>query len=239
MLADGRSMVETWGTHRFRILEHGSLDGYMIGRVENIDDYDDDLAEWVAEDDDRAPSSSTTAKVDARSPSPQSLLARIAHRVPPPLSPASATCFQDSTSSSAFQQSLSTPALLATCHAFLSQLRAGTAPWVVQRLNYTYGPQPPDNDPGAFSFWMGMVLPIDEHEKAKLLPVKTARLRLRMVVGWIEQLNSNWSVFLFRSTVDAIDKSVGGLRVAAPCYECHHTSYHFVRLVCHSQRPTL
>jgi Lon protease-like protein len=34
MLADGRSMVETWGTHRFRVLERGTLDGYMVGRIE-------------------------------------------------------------------------------------------------------------------------------------------------------------------------------------------------------------
>ncbi|KAH0839737.1 PUA-like domain-containing protein [Lanmaoa asiatica] len=199
MLSDGRSMVETWGTHRFRILEQGSLDGYMIGKVESIDDYDDDLAEWADEDDDSAPSSSHSSHVNTRPPSPQSLLTRIAHRISPPPSPVSATCSQDSTSSSTSQHFLSTPALLATCHAFSSQLRAGMAPWVVQRLNYTYGPQPPDTDPGAFSFWMGMVLPIDEHEKAKLLPVKSARLRLRMVVGWIEQLNSNWSVFFASS----------------------------------------
>lgn len=197
MLPDGRSMVETWGSHRFRILEQGSLDGYMVGRVERIDDYDDDLAEWTAQDDDRAPPSS----VDARLPSPPSLLSRISHRVSPPPSPGS----QHSISSGTAQQFLSTRALMATCHAFLSQLRAGTAPWVVQRLNYTYGPQPPDSDPGAFSFWMGMVLPIDEHEKAKLLPVKSARLRLRMVVGWIEQLNSNWSVFLSCSIPNAFD----------------------------------
>jgi Lon protease-like protein len=36
------------------------------------------------------------------------------------------------------------------------------------------------------------VLPIDEHEKAKLLPIRSPRLRLRMLVHWIEQLNSNW-----------------------------------------------
>lgn len=34
MLPDGRSMVETWGTHRFRLLESGTLDGYMVGRIE-------------------------------------------------------------------------------------------------------------------------------------------------------------------------------------------------------------
>lgn len=34
MLPDGRSMVETVGTHRFRLLERGSLDGYTVGRIE-------------------------------------------------------------------------------------------------------------------------------------------------------------------------------------------------------------
>jgi Lon protease-like protein len=196
MYPDGRSMVETWGIHRFRILERGSLDGYMIGRIERIDDYDDDLAGWAAGDNDAASSSSHAAQLVSLSPSPQSLLTRIVSSVSAPVTPVSATSSQASTSSRPSQQFISTSALLETCHAFLRQLRAGTAPWVVQRFNYTYGPQPPDTDPGAFSFWMGMVLPIDEHEKAKLLPVKSARLRLRMVVGWIEQLNSNWPVFI-------------------------------------------
>lgn len=34
MLPDGRSMVETVGSYRFRLLEKGSLDGYTVGRVE-------------------------------------------------------------------------------------------------------------------------------------------------------------------------------------------------------------
>jgi len=47
-------------------------------------------------------------------------------------------------------------------------------------------------DPAYFSYWMAMALPIEETEKAKLLPVKSPLLRLRLVVHWIEQLNSNW-----------------------------------------------
>lgn len=38
------------------------------------------------------------------------------------------------------------------------------------------------------------VLPIEDTEKAKLLPVKSPLLRLRLVVHWIEQLNSHWFV---------------------------------------------
>ncbi|KAG1907167.1 PUA-like domain-containing protein [Suillus fuscotomentosus] len=182
MLPDGRSMVETRGTHRFRILERGSLDGYMIGRVERIDDYEDLSDDWESEIEENADSSSSASSSSASSasghaPSSPHLFSRIMSNLssPSPTNPP-----------------LSTAALLQTCHTFLEQLRAGTAPWVVQRLNHTYGPQPPDENPDAFSFWIGMVLPIDEHEKAKLLPIKSARLRLRMVVGWIEQLNSNW-----------------------------------------------
>jgi len=48
------------------------------------------------------------------------------------------------------------------------------------------------NDPSSFSFWVALVLPIDEHEKAKLLPIRSPKLRLRLVVHWIEQLNNNW-----------------------------------------------
>lgn len=186
MLPDGRSMVETWGIHRFRVLESGTLDGYMIGRVERIDDYEDDLGEWAGEYEEApVPSSSSLAPAIAMRPPSSIVLTRISP------TQSSSHSVRPLTSNST-RRPLTTVALMAACHSFLSQLRAGTAPWVVQRLNHTYGPQPPDNDPGAFSFWMGMVLPIEEHEKAKLLAVKSARLRLRMVVGWIEQLNSNW-----------------------------------------------
>ena len=36
MLPDGRSMVETVGTHRFKLVEKGNLDGYTVGRIERF-----------------------------------------------------------------------------------------------------------------------------------------------------------------------------------------------------------
>lgn len=48
----------------------------------------------------------------------------------------------------------------------------------------------------------GQVLPIDEHEKVKLLPIKSVRLRVRMVAHWIDQLNSTWRRFVPRDPVD-------------------------------------
>jgi hypothetical protein len=66
------------------------------------------------------------------------------------------------------------------------------APWVVQRINSTYGEPPSDVE--ALSYYVASVLPINDQEKAKLLPIRTSSLRLRLVVHWIEQLSDNWFV---------------------------------------------
>lgn len=34
ILVDGRSVVETWGTSRFRIIRRGYRDGYLVGKIE-------------------------------------------------------------------------------------------------------------------------------------------------------------------------------------------------------------
>lgn len=137
MLPDGRSMVETAGTHRFRILERSTLDGYMVARIERFDDI------------------------------PASVETLLSNATP-----------------------ITTAELIETCTGFLTALRQGTAPWVVQRLNSACGPQP--SDPAQFSFWIAMILPIAEREKVKLLAIRSPRMRLQLVVHWIESLQSNW-----------------------------------------------
>jgi len=64
-------------------------------------------------------------------------------------------------------------------------------------------------DPSEFSYWMALVcplppqvyaaavtdeqvMPIDEYEKARLLPIRSARLRLKLIVHWIDSLRSSW-----------------------------------------------
>lgn len=138
-LPDGRSVVQTLASSRFRILHRAFLDGYMVARIESIHDVPQDIPDF------------------------------------PP----------------------SIQVLVNTCKAFLARLQQGAAPWVVQRLSSTYGSMP--SDPALFSFWVAIVLPIEEQEKAKLLPIKSPRLRLIIVVNWIERLNRNWSVSLFLS----------------------------------------
>lgn len=146
MLPDGRSMVETWGAYRFRIQERGTLDGYMVGRVERIEDFDDELddieravgAITLIEDPSPSPTGSSGASSRIASAASSALSLGSGRRPARPLPP-------------------SNEQLLETCHAFLRQLREGTAPWVVQRLNQSYGPMP--TDPASFSFWMALVSP--------------------------------------------------------------------------------
>ncbi|CAE6455517.1 unnamed protein product [Rhizoctonia solani] len=118
MLSDGRSMVETYGTFRFRILERGTLDGYLVGRIERIDDYPPDVEAEIE-------------RIAMMNPREGDITLRGIER--------------------------SNQELVNICRRFLDQLRNGTAPWVVQRLNNTYGPMP--NDVASFSFWVALASP--------------------------------------------------------------------------------
>ena len=51
MLPDERSMVKTWGTWRFRIMERGMLYGYTVGRVERVDDFENEIVVFEGGDD--------------------------------------------------------------------------------------------------------------------------------------------------------------------------------------------
>ncbi|KAG9016222.1 hypothetical protein FRB93_011696 [Tulasnella sp. JGI-2019a] len=82
--------------------------------------------------------------------------------------------------------------MLSVCTKFVEQLRSDAAPWVVQRLNNSYGDEPPKEDLVAWCWWLASLLPIDDHEKAKLLPIRSPELRLRLICHWIQKLNDQW-----------------------------------------------
>lgn len=46
-------------------------------------------------------------------------------------------------------------ALMNKCRAFVEQLRDGAAPWIVQKLNESYGNMP--TDASSFTFWVALV----------------------------------------------------------------------------------
>lgn len=181
MLPDGRSMVETMGAYRFRLLEKGSLDGYTVGRVERIDDIspeDEALLERLSLE--RARNSRAQARQAARTaqvppsqamgtshsqtstPGQTATSATAGANSRPTISRALSTDHQPLGAASIGLPDLqpgevepSTEELMASCKAFIEQLRSGSAPWLLQRLNNTYGPMP--DDPSLFSFWMALV----------------------------------------------------------------------------------
>ncbi|ODO05317.1 hypothetical protein L198_02009 [Cryptococcus wingfieldii CBS 7118] len=220
MLRDGRSIVETVGTHRFRILEKGSLDGYTVGRIERMDDIspeeEEEMERQAVERRAQANRSSTSAPISP-SLAPTSLQALpMTHSsstprlsMPTPTAPNvlqppggggmdfAALAAQSAANNtppfhapSPEDTPESTEELMSICRAFIDQLRSGSAPWLLQRLNNTYGSMPEDKS--EFSYWMALVMPIDEYEKARLLPIRSARLRLKLIVYWVESLRGSW-----------------------------------------------
>ncbi|KAF9646757.1 hypothetical protein BDM02DRAFT_3118151 [Thelephora ganbajun] len=196
MLHDGRSLVQTWGVSRFRVLERGTLDGYTVGRIEYIEDFPEELedtldaalGEKAALEAENQNTTSSIASVPA-TPPPPSAITRTSSTPPPSLNPPNVPrlhnpCLERRPLDAGNE------ALMNKCRAFVERLRDGAAPWIVQKLNDSYGNMP--TDAPSFSFWIALVLPIDEYEKAKLLPIRSTRLRLKLVAHWIDQLNSNW-----------------------------------------------
>nr|XP_019046001.1 hypothetical protein I302_04741 [Kwoniella bestiolae CBS 10118]OCF24931.1 hypothetical protein I302_04741 [Kwoniella bestiolae CBS 10118] len=237
MLPDGRSMVETVGTHRFKLLEKGNLDGYSVGRIERIDDVspEEEIAMEREAVMTRAnatmsrnksgpagssstpqpltsvggntnpavliPSSETGTSVSIPTSSPGALNVPVPAPAPlggiptfgsggGPVDFAALASASASTAPSVDDTPETTEELMAICQAFIDQLRSGSAPWLLQRLNNTYGVMP--TDPSEFSYWMALVMPIDEYEKARLLPIRSPRLRLKLIVHWVESLRSSW-----------------------------------------------
>lgn len=190
MLPDGRSMIETVGSHRFRVLERGSIDGYTAGQIERIDDVVGEEAEDQLE---RASfgivdqNASPSVLAEAREAQ-----AAFQAAIGIDLSRGEEQQQIVSSLSVTFTQLTSTQ-LVDVCTNFIETLRSGSAPWLMTRLNNTYGPMPDaSSDVAAFGYWMALVMPIDENEKSKLLPIRSPRLRLRIVVHWIEKLRQTW-----------------------------------------------
>ncbi|CBQ69364.1 conserved hypothetical protein [Sporisorium reilianum SRZ2] len=257
MLADGRSMLETVGSYRFRLLEKGSLDGYTVGRVERVDDISLEeeaeleravllrrtelerkkAAEAAAAERPRAcpmaPSSSAPVRMRAdagqggeeaaaasdaggsarpemsRAESDALSIYRTSTQAPSEADASVQASGQvgaeregDNGDEDADENGLlpfkpvpaepSIEELADICTSFIETLRSGSAPWLLSRLNHTYGPMPSADEVERLGYWMALVMPIDEHEKAKLLPIRSRRLRLCLVVHWIEQLRQSW-----------------------------------------------
>ncbi|KAG8871746.1 hypothetical protein FRB97_008333, partial [Tulasnella sp. 331] len=238
LLPDNRSICEVQAIGRFRVLQTRGVDGYIVAKVQTVEDID--LAETntlserhtVSSFEDNSPlvGSSTLPGPSSRAayhlsiptftlsePSPPSsrlmlpqqsssatAAAASSSSSPSPSHPFISSTSYTLASSSNLPISLSTPAsppppipddlsdMLQVCTHFVDQLRNDAAPWIVQRLNTNYGDEPPKEDLVAWCWWLASLLPIDDHEKAKLLPIRSPELRLRLICHWIQKLNDQW-----------------------------------------------
>lgn len=158
MLPDGRSFVQCRGVSRFKVQAYGILDGYVVGRVEKLDDIS--LADEEA--------------LEARETSQ----AAPATQVPPDGRP----------NLTAEIDRLPTSELMRICTEFVEQNRASNPPWLRGRILEAYG-EPP-TDAATFPYWFASVLPLQDYEKYKLLPLTSKRERLKVAVKWIRHIQT-------------------------------------------------
>ncbi|EXF82244.1 ATP-dependent protease La domain-containing protein [Colletotrichum fioriniae PJ7] len=169
--ADGRSLIETSGISRFRITRHGILDGYLVGKIERIDDIS------IAEEEDLEATETQQAleryESAATHQSEDSSLPRPITTTPEDLS------------------TMPTSDLLSLGVSFVQRMRQQSVPWLAQRMLAIYGECP--NDPALFPWWFASILPAKEYEKYKLLETRSVRERLKICCGWIlEWESSRW-----------------------------------------------
>lgn len=168
LLPDGRSLIETVGTTRFRVLRHGSLDGYLVGKVERIDDVSIAAEEAL----EAAETTSSTRNFSA-----QDHFGAPPHHTTPrqPLTAAEV-------------DSLPTRDLMEIGTSFVKKMKEQSAPWLNSRVFQAYGECP--TDPALFAWWFASILPIHEAQKYKLLATSSVRERLKICAHWIAALEA-------------------------------------------------
>ena len=167
LMPDGRSLVETTGISRFRVVKHGTLDGYMVGKVERVDDISLAAEEALeAEETSATPGSRDFSAEDYFGATPQ----------------------QHSPRQSNNLDRLSTQELMNICTSFVKKMQHESAPWLHSRVTLAYGECP--DDPALFPWWFASILPTAEKEKYNLLVTSSVRQRLKMCASWIAQLEA-------------------------------------------------
>jgi hypothetical protein len=187
MLPDGRSVIETRGTERFRVVNHGVLDGYLVGQIERVHD--------ISNAEEEALEISETSQLRSHHPSPSPDIASSpspshedSNTIPQPqiftpqssISPSPEPYHND-------LDALPTSELMRINTDFVNRMLATQAPWLASRFRRTFGECP--SDPALFPWWFGSIVPVPMTEKYKLLPTRSVRERLKICVGWVRVID--------------------------------------------------
>ena len=85
-------------------------------------------------------------------------------------------------------ETMSTSDLVKIGTDFITKMQAASATWLHERVVHSYGPLP--TDPSLFPYWLANILPIQDEEKYKLLPIRSVRQRLKLCASWIRIIES-------------------------------------------------
>ncbi|KAK7949688.1 ATP-dependent protease La domain-containing protein [Apiospora saccharicola] len=188
---DGRSLLETVGVSRFKVLKHALLDGYMVGNIEKVDDVS------VAEEEANEVSETMRSRgvqnfarainhVDGGSTNTTDATTTTPVQTPQPTSrpsPASLTMEE--------LDGMATRELLEFGIDFVRRMRSQSVAWLTTRVLAIYGDCP--NDPARFPWWFASILPVSDEEKYRLLGTSSVRERLKTCCRWIvEWESSRW-----------------------------------------------
>lgn len=170
---DGRSLIETVGVSRFKILDYGSLDGYTMGKIQRIDDVSIEEEEAVEAQEVSPVASEDESLAELKPESPAS---EPKGRFPQTVSDV---------------QTMSTKMLLEFALDFVARMRAQSVPWLTERMLVIYGECP--EDPAVFPWWLASMLPVRDIEKYRLLGTSSVRDRLKICCSWIVEWDtSSW-----------------------------------------------
>lgn len=168
---DGRSLIETVGLSRFRVLQHQYLDGYIVGKTERIDDVS--LEEEELTEANEATPELETPPADSKE---EGSADPAEHRHHTPTSVADVA-------------TMSTQNLMQFATEFVQRMQVRSVPWLAERILSIYGECP--NDPALFPWWFASMLPLNEAEKYRLLGTTSVRERMKICCIWIIQWEAN------------------------------------------------
>ncbi|KAF4980888.1 hypothetical protein FZEAL_3210 [Fusarium zealandicum] len=185
---DGRSLVETVGLSRFRIRGHNYVDGYMVGKIERVDD--------VSLEEEEAIEAAEATPLGLQSPVQEPPLVMDDAKGPqdsssPTSSPTPSTSSPHISASAVDIDAMSTQSLMHLASSFVARMRAQSVPWLTERMLTIYGECP--DDAAIFPWWFASMLPVKDLEKYRLLGTSSVRERLKICCSWIvEWETSRW-----------------------------------------------
>ncbi|KAG7140202.1 LON peptidase N-terminal domain and RING finger protein 1 like [Verticillium longisporum] len=170
---DGRSLIETIGISRFKVVRHGVLDGYIVGKIGRIDDVS------IAEEEE-------LEAQEIRHSSLQRVASNTSQRSGSGTPPRVTTTTED-------LARMPTRDLLDFAVSFVQRMSQQSVPWLAQRILTIYGECPVDA--AQFPWWFASILPAKEPEKYRLLGTQSVRERLKICCAWVLEWEANrWSL---------------------------------------------